>query len=64
MKTLGLIAVSSITIHHTDSFLQLGQPNFLEVGRHLYQFHLVPPKDGTSSVSPTWQMLTLYCFKW
>lgn len=64
MKMLGLITMSSSTIYHTDSSLKLGQSNFLEVRKHLYQFHLVHPKDGTPSVPHTWQLFIVYRFKW
>lgn len=61
MKTLGLITISSSTIYHTDSPLKLEQSNFLEVRKHLYQFHLVHPKDGAPSISHTWQVLAVFC---
>lgn len=58
---LGLITTSSSTIYHTASPLKLEQSNFLEVGKHLYQFHRAHPKDGTPSVSHTWQVLAAFC---
>lgn len=61
MKTLGLITMSSSTVYHTDSPLKLEQSNFLEVRKHLYQFHLVHPKDGAPSISHTWQALAVFC---